>query len=216
MSCNRFVSVRAGLTVITLATFASFPLAAWADKTPESIVALLPNGAMLGDSDWAVMDTEFGKSFGGSVRAKSFPGQTPSCDLEYLPGINIDIKGDTAWENPPMLEMAIEIHEQEIAGASASMPKFITNFKKSAPDGVAIGDVHEEQRANGYIVFVEFMENCSSHPNGKKTSLRGLARRGATQLDFTLVLALDSATTASMAYELLGNFEKLDITALTE
>jgi hypothetical protein len=46
--------------------------------------------------------------------------------------------------------------------------------------------------------------------------MRGFARRGATMLDFSLVIALDSAATTAIASEILANFDKLDIAALLE
>ncbi|MDH4048450.1 MAG: hypothetical protein OEW68_10255 [Gammaproteobacteria bacterium] len=204
------------MAVVTLAALIGLPLLAAADDIPPSIAALLPTGAEPGKGSFTVMESEFGKTFGADVRASSFPGQRPSCVYAGTTELYINIKGDTAFENPPMLDMAISIHEQEIERAPAAMSSFVSTYIKGGPDVVSVGELREEKRPNGHIVYVEYQENCSSHPNGAKTRLSGFARRGATQLDFQFVVALDSAAALKMADEILANFGKLDIASLTQ
>ena len=62
---NRSNSVRPGLVLILIAASAGFPLAAVAEDPPPTIAALLPAKAKLGKTDWEVIETEFGKTFGG-------------------------------------------------------------------------------------------------------------------------------------------------------
>jgi hypothetical protein len=216
MWSSHFVSVRPALVFVTLAVTAGFPLAVMAEEAPPAITALLPTEARLGDSSWAVFDTEFGKTFGGNLRASSFPGQHPSCPYAGTPKLEIEIKGDTAFESPPMLDMMIAEYDKGVAGAPAALSGFIDTYIKSAPDVVSVGSLKEETRPDGHLVYVEYKEDCSSHPNGFKTQLKGMARRGATQIDINLVVALDGAAAVAMAADILQNFAKLDIAALTQ
>ncbi|MCB1672856.1 MAG: hypothetical protein R3F41_12020 [Gammaproteobacteria bacterium] len=161
------------------------------------------------------MATEFGKTFVGDLHAESFPGRSPSCDLAAVPLLRINLKGDTAFEQPPMLEMVVADFEQSVVRAAQSLAPVLT-YAGTEPGVVAVGEIHEETRPNGHLAYVQFQEDCRLHPNGYKTSLKGLARRGATQLSFELLLALDSVATVSIAEEILANFDSLDIAALTE
>jgi hypothetical protein len=149
------------------------------------------------------------------LAASSFAGQSPSCVFAGTPELKISLKGDTAWENPPMLDMAIAIHQEDIARAPAAMATFVSNYVSGAPDVVSVAALRDEQLTNGHVVYVEYRENCTSHPNGTKTRLRGFARRGATQLELTLVVALDGAAAMKIVGEMFTNFDKLDIAALT-
>ncbi len=212
---NRFVTVSKGLAVITFTAVALLPVTAVGDSVPASIMALLPSGATPGRGNWEVFETEFGKTFGSDMQASSFSGQRPSCVFAGTTEFYINLKGDTAWENAPMLDMAISIHQEEIVSAPAAMSSFISAYIKDAPDVVSVGEVRKEQRAKGNVVYVEYKENCSNHPNGTKTRLKGFARRGATQLQFNFVIALDSAAATAMADEIFDNFDRLDIAALT-
>lgn len=206
---------RNGVAVIVFAVIGLLPHSVAADDVPSSVVALLPAGAKLGSGSWAVFDTEFGKTFGGDMQASSFPGQRPTCAFGGTPALHIDLKGDTAWENPPMLDMAISIHDDSVKEAPAAMSRHISGALQSAPDVVSVGDVHEEARPGGDIVYVEYKEHCANRPNGAKTKLRGFARRGATQLEFNMVVALDATAATKLADEILERFGKLDIAALT-
>jgi hypothetical protein len=195
---------------------ALLPLGVAADDVPASVVALLPSGAKLGKGSWAVLDTEFGKTFGADMQAASFPGQRPSCVYAGTPELGMSLKGDTAWENPPMLDMAVSIHEEGIRRAPAAMSEYTASYIKDAPDVVAVGAIQEVMRPNGYIALVEYKEDCTGHPSGSKTRIKGFARRGATQLEFHIVVALDSAAAVAMADEILARFDRLDIAALTQ
>ncbi len=213
---NPSSSVRTVWVLITLAVTAGFPLAAAAENVPPSIAALLPPEVKLGDSNWAVFETEFGKTFGGGMQASSFPGQHPSCPFAGTPELKIELKGDTAFENPPMLDMMISDYETGVANAPAVLSKFMADYITTSPDVVSVGTVQEETRPDGYLVYMEYKENCSNHPNGSKTRLTGLARRGATQLSFQLVVAVDGTAAVALAADMLQNFAKLDIAALTQ
>jgi hypothetical protein len=215
MSRNRSVFVRTGF-LLALAATAGIPLTAAADNVPPAIAALLPTDAEPGAGSWAVFETEFGKTFGGGVQASTFPGQHPSCPPAGTPELKIDIKGDTAFENPPMLDMMVAEYDKGVTGAPAALSGFINTYIKSGPDVVSVGPLKEEKRPNGYLVYVEYKEDCSSHPNGFKTRLKGMARRGATQMDVNLVVALDGNAAVAIADEILESFAELNIAALTQ
>jgi hypothetical protein len=95
------------------------------------------------------------------------------------------------------------------------MATFVSDYVSGAPDVVSVAALRDEQLTNGHVVYVEYRENCTSHPNGAKTRPRGFARRGATQLELTLVVALDGAAAMKIVGEMFTNFDKLDIAALT-
>jgi hypothetical protein len=213
---QRHVSGLTRSAVITLVVFASLPLLALGDDVPTSVLALLPAGAKPAGGSWAVFETEFGKTFAGGLQASSFPGQSPSCVYAGTPELGIELSGDTAWENDTMREMADAIQDQKIAGAPEAMATYVSGYVKGAPDVVSVGAIQDEQLPNGHVVYVEYQENCTSHPNGTKTRFEGYARRGATQLQFNFVVALNRDGAMAIAGEILENFEKLDIEALTQ
>ena len=213
---QRHVSVRTSSVVITLAVIAGFPLLALGDDVPPSVVALLPAGAKLDGGSWGIFETEFGKTFAGGLQASSFPGQSPSCVYAGTPELNIELNGDTAWENDAMRQMADSMQDETIEAAPEAMATYVSGYVKGAPDVVSVGVIRDEQLPNGHVVYVEYQENCASHPNGAKTRFEGYARRGATQLQFNFVVALDRDGAMAIAGEILENFEKLDIAALTQ
>ncbi|MEQ8859012.1 MAG: hypothetical protein RIC56_10210 [Pseudomonadales bacterium] len=217
MSRRRPVAGRTWLPAVVLAVAAVCPLAAVADtEVPAAVVALLPDGASLGKGGFEVIETEFGKTFVGSLQAASFAGQRPSCVYAGTPELQIELKGDTAFEAPPMLDMAISIYEQDVERTPAAMSNFTTTYIEHAPDVVSVGSIHDEALGSGRVVYVEYAEDCASHPQGAKTRLQGFARRGATQLSFNLVVALDSAAALAMARQIIDRFDALDIAALTD
>ncbi|MCB1686081.1 MAG: hypothetical protein R3E82_08505 [Pseudomonadales bacterium] len=217
MSRRRSVSGRACFCACVFAAAVALPCAAIADSNvPGAIAGLLPEGADPGKGSFEVMETEFGKSFGGNLQATSFPGQRPSCVFAGTPELRIEIKGDTAFEAPPMLDMAIAMYQQDIDRAPAATAGFATSFIANAPDVVSVGPVKSEALGTGHVVYVEYAEDCSGHPKGAKTRLSGFARRGATQLNFNIVVALDSAGTLQLARQIIDRFDRMDIAGLTQ
>ena len=217
MPNTRPLSIAVGIVILAFMTFTVRPLsAAPAGKIPASLLALFPKGAQFGHGDFSVMPTEFGKTFGGDLNAASFPGKNPSCDLAGTTMMSISIKGDTAFNEPPMLDMFVAEFEQNLANAAAPLKTIATSYAKGVPNVVSVGTIKQVKRPNGHLFFIQYQEDCGPHPKGFKTKLRGLAHRGATQLDFTLWLALDEAATQAIAEEILANFQKLDIAALTK
>lgn len=217
MSRRRPVSGRVSFCACVLATVVGFPIAAVADAdVPAAIKSLLPEGAEPGKGSFEVMETEFGKTFGGHLQATVFPGQRPSCVYAGTPELRIEIKGDTAFEAPPMLDMVIANHQQDIERAPVGMAETATNFIAKAPDVVSVGSVQNESLGNGHVTYVEYAEDCSSHPKGAKTQLRGFALRGATQLSISMVVALDSKGALTIAAQIFERFGRMDIVELTQ
>ena len=216
MSRLRPVSGRACICACLFAAALSLPNLVIAESdVPAAVLGLLPDGADPGKGSFDVMETEFGKSFGGSLQAVSFPGQRPSCVYAGTPELQLELTGDTAFEAPPMLDMAIAMHQQDVERAPAAMAEFTTAYIENAPDVVSVGPIHDEALGNGHVVYVEYAEDCTSHPKGAKTRLRGFAQRGATQLSFGLVVGLDSAGALEMAREIIERFDRMDIASLT-
>lgn len=210
---------RAGLAIV-LAAALGISLQAGetvqdAHNVPASITALLPKAAVLDSGDWAVFPTEFGKTFGGSMRAE-FPGRPSSCDFTVGPELRVEIKGDTAWEEPPMLDMAVQIHTEDIEQGRTSLPSRLANMRTSNSDVQSVSPVNEEKLANGTILYMEYVENCTRRPNGTNTVLLGYARRGATQFTFDLWISAGAAEAKAMATEMLTTFQQLNIAALTK
>lgn len=183
-------------------------------KVPASIAGLLPNSAKLFGSDWAVMNTEFGKSFSGGMNAK-FPGQPLTCDLTVGPELRMTIKGDTAWEKPPMLDMAIEIFTSEIQQTRASLPGSVKTMLKTNNGVMSVGGLQDEKAPSGQLLYIEFKESCNRH-NGAATVLRGFSRKGATMMFFSLMQTKSAAETRAMAMEMMAKFQKLDTAALAK
>lgn len=183
-------------------------------KVPASIAGLLPNSAKLFGSDWAVMNTEFGKSFSGGMNAK-FSGQPLTCDLTVGPELRMTIKGDTAWEEPPMLDMAIEIFTSEIQQTRASLPGSVKTMLKTNNGVISVGGLQDEKTPLGQLLYIEFKESCNRH-NGAATVLRGFSRKGATMMFFSLMQTKSAAETRAMAMEMMAKFQKLDTAALAK
>lgn len=216
MSRRRPVSGRACLRACLFIASVGFSGAAVAaSDTPDAIIQLLPDDATPGRGSFDVLESEFGKSFAGHVQAESFPGQRPSCVFAGTPELRIGIKGDTAFEEAPMLDMAIAMHQQDVERTPATMSDFMTKFIEHAPDVVSVGTVKAEALGNGQVAYVEYAEDCSSHSKGAKTRLRGHSLRGATQLSIEMVVALDSASALEMARQIMERFDRMDIAGLT-
>ena len=188
------------------------PLHAEAQKVPSSVSALLPAGARLDSGSWGVFDTEFGKTFTGDMRA-TFPGRPSSCDITVGPELRVSLKGDTAWEEPPMLDMAVQQFTADIGAARASLPARVAQLRKTNGGVKSVGTLKEEHLPNGELLYIEYAEDCSRHPNGTNTVLRGFARRGATMLSFDLWISAGAAEAASLAKDMFARFQKLDVAA---
>lgn len=183
------------------------------EEVPKEIAALLPAKATLDSGSWGVFDTEFGKTFNANMRAE-FPGYPSSCDFTVGPELRVEIKGDTAWEEPPMLDMAVQMFESSIEQSRTSLPDTVAKLRQSNSHIKTIGAVQEEPLAGGQIVAVEFTEDCPSRPKGTNTELHGFARKGATILEFSIWISAGAAEAKGMAKDILEGFQKLDFAPL--
>jgi hypothetical protein len=184
-------------------------------EVPSEIAALLPSAATLDGGSWAVFDTEFGKTFGANMRAE-FPGFPSSCDFTVGPELHVEIKGDTAWEEPPMLDMAVQIYEESIGQGRTSLPDRVASLQQSNNDVQSVGALQEEDLPGGHIVAMEYTENCAKRPNGTNTVLQGFARKGATTLTFQLWISAGMAEARAMGAAMIEGFQKLDFNPLIE
>jgi len=185
-----------------------------AAKVPAEISSLWPKSAAVKGDYWDVMPTEFGKTFGGGMHA-GFPGFPLTCDNTVGSELTIDIKGDTAWEQPPMLDMAIELHNSDIQKSRTSLPAFVASLQQANSGVQSTGKLVDESLPAGQLIYIEYMEKCSRH-SGAVTVLRGYSRKGATMLDMSLVLTKPAAEARALAAEVLGRFQKLDTANLVK
>lgn len=132
------------------------------------------------------------------------------------PEMHVEIKGDTAWEEPPMLDMAVQMFEESIERARTSLPTHVANLRNSNSDVQSVSALQEEDVPGGHIVAMEYTENCTGHPNGTNTVLQGFARKGATTLSFNLWISAGMAEAREMAAAMIEGFQKLDFNALIE
>lgn len=203
------------ITIVLLAVnVAVWPARADAQSkpVPASVAALLPATAKLADSSWGVFDTEFGKTFSADMRA-TFPGRRISCDSTVGPELRAELKGDTAWETPPMLDMAVDMFNQDITRSKPSLNQRMANLKASNSDIKSVNALKEEKLANGTLVYIDYTESCATQ-GGTNTILQGFARRGATMFTFDLWLSADAAEATTFAKDMLARFAKLDVKAL--
>lgn len=184
-----------------------------ARKVPAAVAALLPPGAAVKSDSWAVMPTEFGKSFGGDLHA-GFPGRPVSCDNTVGPELRVSLKGDTAWESPPMLDMAVQMHEERAAKAGKSLAGRMANLRKSDSGVKSVAPPREQGVPGGKLFVLEYTENCARRPNGTNTMVLGYARKGATQLSVDLWLSAPAAEAAALVAGMLSRFQQLDTAAL--
>jgi len=82
-------------------------------KVPPAVAPLLPKAAVLKSGSWDAFPNEFGKTFTGETRAE-FPGRSLFCNVTIGPELRVSLKGDTAWEEPPILDMAVQVQTDEI------------------------------------------------------------------------------------------------------
>jgi hypothetical protein len=186
-----------------------------AGELPKEIAGLLPSAATLDGGSWDVFETEFGKTFGANMRAE-LPGFPSSCDYTVGPEMHVEIKGDTAWEQPPMLDMAVQMFEESIAAARASLPNDVANLQKSNSDVQSVSAVQEQDVPGGHIVAIEYTEDCAKRPKGANTVLQGFARKGATTLSFRLWISAGMAEARDLAVTLIAGFQELDFNLLID
>lgn len=206
--------MKIAIVLVALTAVAVFPAVAdeQSKPVPASVAALLPATAKLADNSWGVFDTEFGKTFSANMRA-TFPGRRMSCDSTVGPELRAELKGDTAWEAPPMLDMAVDLFNQEITRSKPSMNQRMSNLKASNSDIKSVNALKEEKLPNGTLVYIDYTESCSTQ-GGTNTILQGFARRGATMFNFDLWLSADAAEATTIAKDMLARFAKLDVKAL--
>ena len=185
---------------------------ALAQKVPPAVSALLPAGTQLAGGSFGVIPTEFGKTFTGEMRA-TIPGRPSSCDITIGPELRVSLKGDTAWEEPPMLDMAVEQFNAGIAEARKGLPQNVANMRKTNASVQSVGSLREEKVAGGQVIYVEYVEDCARH-KGPNTVLRGFARRGATTLSINLWISAGAAEATAMASDMFARFAKLNVPAL--
>lgn len=200
-------AVSAGLVALFLSV-----QPALAQKVPPAVSALLPAGTQLAGGSFGVIPTEFGKTFTGEMRA-TIPGRPSSCDITIGPELRVSLKGDTAWEEPPMLDMAVEQFNADIAQARKGLPQNVANMRKTNASVQSVGALREEKVAGGQVIYVEYVEDCARH-KGPNTVLRGFARRGATMLSIDLWISAGAAEATAMATDMFARFAKLNVPAL--
>ncbi len=184
------------------------------DNLPREIRALAPDSAALKTGSWAVMPTEFGKTLTANLSAQ-FANMPPSCDSTAGPAeVTMTIKGDTAWEQPPMLDMAIGIYESNIQKDRTSLHKSVVNQLKTNAGTNSVGVLQDEKLPAGRLLWVEYKEDCARHPKGVGTVLRGYSRKGAMTLQFELGLTKSAVETRAVALEIVTRFQKLNLATL--
>jgi hypothetical protein len=202
-----------GLSAL-LATACFMPAnASSAEKVPSEIAGLLPSAAALDRGSWSVLETEFGKTFTANMTAK-LPGFPSSCDFTVGPELRVTIKGDTAWEEPPMLDMVAQTFASDLSQARSSLPTKVANFRKFNSAVQSVGALVDQEVAGGHIVAMEYTEDCKRRPKGTNTVLRGFARKGATLLKLDLWISADAAKAKTMANEVVAAFQQLDFNRL--
>lgn len=201
---------------LVLLAVLGLPVAAGAppQKVPPAFASLLPKGAVLDTGSWGVFDTSIpgetsGEAISGDMRAE-FPGAPPSCDFTIGPELRVELKSDSSWVGP-MVDMAVQIQEEEIAGTKKSLAADGARLKKnSASTIVSIGAVKDEKTAAGRLLYYEYTENCEKRQNAPITELRGFARKGMTFLSFNLRMTAGAADTKAIANDILSRFQKFD------
>jgi len=189
------------------------PLAA--DELPTEIAGLLPNAASLKMSSWGAFKLEEGVNFSSNILA-GLSGYKSSCDFTVGPELRVEIKGDTTWEEPPMLDMLVQMYEEEIEGARSSLPERLVNLRASNSDVKSAGEVQESTGPSGTLLTLEYTEDCPSHPNGTNTLLFAYSRKGATIMSVDLWLSATAADTRALVTPMLEAFQALDFAPLLE
>ena len=215
MSSTRNAARRAAcLAAVALAAAFALPVSAQssAQKVPPAVAGLLPPEVTLKTGSWGLFPTEFGKSFTADMMA-AIPGKPMSCDITVGPELRVSLKGDTAWEAPPMLDMAVQIHEKRVAESRKSLPAHAARLRKTNPAVKSVGAVQEERLPSGQIFSLEYTESCARH-QGPSTVVQGYARKGATMLSVDLWISAGAAEAKALVAGVLSRFQQLDTKAL--
>ncbi|ODU09790.1 MAG: hypothetical protein ABS84_06760 [Rubrivivax sp. SCN 71-131] len=203
-----------GRSVAVVGYFALFLLLqpAQAQKLPPAVSDLLPAGAQLARGSFAIMPTEFGKTFSGEMRA-TIPGRPSSCDITIGPELRVSLKGDTAWEEPPMLDAAVELFNADILAARKALPQRVEQLRRTNASVQSVASLREEKVPGGVLIYVEYTEDCARH-KGSNTVLRGFARKGATMLNLDLWISAGATDATAMAKDMMARFAKLNVPGL--
>jgi len=102
------------------------------------------------------------------------------------------------------------------AAARASLSARVAQLRKTNGGVKSVGTLKEEHLPNGERLYIEYAEDCSRHPHGTNTVLRGFARRGATMLSIDLWISAGAAEVTSLAKDMFARFQKLDVAATIE
>jgi len=189
------------------------PLAA--DELPAEIAGLLPKAASVKMGSWGAFQTEYGVTFGADILAGP-SGYKGSCDFTIGPELRVEIKGDTGWEEPPMLDMLVQMYDENIAGARKSLPERLVNIRASNSDVKSAGEVQETAGPSGTILTLEYTEDCPSHPNGTNTMLMAYTRKGANIMSVDLWLSTGAADARAFVTPMMESFLALDFAPLLE
>ncbi len=203
----------AGWAGVALVAALALPAAAQSGKVPPAVAGLLPPEAKLKSGSWRVMPTEYGKSFGANLLA-GIPGKPMSCDITVGPELRVTLKGDTAWEAPPMLDMAVQLHAEEIADARKSLPSRVAGLRRTNSGVKDVGALQEEKLPAGQLLYVEYTESCARH-QGANTVVRGFARKGAMMMSVDLWISAGAAEAKALVAGVLARFQQLDAKSLT-
>lgn len=213
MRTNEFIGWTARSVGFLLALGVLATEAVAAKKAPAAVEAILPAEAKLMSGSWDVLPTEFGKSYGANLHA-GIPGKPSSCDITIGPEIRVSLKGDTAWESPPMLDMAIQLHDDQIKTTRASLQASVANMAKPNAAAGPVGKLQEETTKGGRLLLVEYQESCSRH-QGPNTVVRGFGRKGAMTVELHIWISAGTAEAKAMAEGMLNRFQRLDAAELT-
>lgn len=176
---------------------------------PASVTALLPSSLKLDTQSFAVFEHEFGKVIMAQIHA-GFP-KAVTCDFTIGPDFNLELQGDSAWEDDP---------EQLATSEKMYAPNFKTESKSLSDrlqvhvKGSTFAAPQNEQLPNGHIIYVDFTWKCDKNPGGENVMLRGYARRGASKLTFDFWANGTSKDAIVLAKEIFAQFEKMDLAAL--
>ncbi|MEO8520133.1 MAG: hypothetical protein ABI603_02155 [Acidobacteriota bacterium] len=184
-----------------------------APQVPPSVAGLLPSAAQLTSGNWGVLDSEFGKTFSADMTA-TLPGRRLSCDSTDGPMVTISLKGDTAFEAPPMLDMAVQGFNADMAKARTGVPARLAALRAGNTAISSASALKEERLPNGHLLYLDYAESCADYGNGTNSMLRGFARKGARMLTFDLRLSASGAEAATLGKEMLARFEKFNVTPL--
>lgn len=200
---------------VLLMAWGSMPGDSRAADLPPEISGWFTTATPLADGGWEVFETEFGKSFGGGMTAK-LPGYPGSCDFTVGPEFRIEFKGDTAWEEPPMLDMFLQMYDEDVAKSETSLPAMVELFRSSNSHVQSVSAVRSEQLDGGTIVSIEYTEDCPKRPHATNTVLNAYARKGATRLDIYLWLSAPLPEARALVVPIIEGFQKVDWVRLAE